>query len=78
MLTSDMLLVIYGQKGCCSLSGSRTVVEASKVWALRLTLGLADKDSCVGHLVHDNLSTEHIQDIHRHNSTTQHLANQNA
>ena len=40
-----------------------------------LHLGLADKESCVGHLVHDSLSTEHIQ---QHDSTTGRLANQNA
>ena len=27
MLTDDMLFAIYGQRGCCSLSGSRTVLQ---------------------------------------------------
>lgn len=47
--------------------------EHPKSGCFALHLGLADKDSCVGHLVHDNLSTEHIQ---QHNSATRRLADQ--
>ena len=70
MLTDGMLLVVYSQSGCCSLSSSRTVPAcrgSGGIQSLRvcLTPGARRRG---GHLIHDNLN--HNLSTRQLNSTT--------